>query len=147
MADDAEMSGYDLNDPNNPNQQQQSSSKRRRPPHMPVDFTGYNPGPPILPPLAAVVGSASSTGGKIGQFDTRPPAATSTGDAWRAKIIAPSSEDDGGAGGRIDPALMRSQDVGGGGNGDKDEKRARLLREMEAMREALREKEREMSEL
>ena len=81
---------------------------------MPVDFTGYNPAPPPL----------STT------LNTKPP---TTGDQWRAKIIAPTSEPES----RIDPALKDSR----------DDKRARLMREMEAMREALKAKEKEMDEL
>ncbi|ETN42128.1 uncharacterized protein HMPREF1541_04069 [Cyphellophora europaea CBS 101466] len=107
--------GYEEVDPSAPNQ---PAAKRRRP-HMPVDFTGYNPAPP---PLSTVL-------------NTKPP---TTGDQWRAKIIAPppgSTSDS-----RIDPALEQRDD-------SKNEKRAKLMREMEAMREALKAKEQEMNEL
>jgi hypothetical protein len=117
--DDQDLAGYQEADPLDPNQ---PAPKRRRP-HMPVDFTGYNPAPPPL----------TST------LNTKPP---TTGDQWRAKIIAPTSQPAAEAE-RIDPALV----VEGGVGGEKDEKRARLLREMEVMREALRAKEREMDEL
>lgn len=114
---------------------------------MPVDFTGYNPAPPILPPPTASAprppplnhGAPSPTSAHL---DPRHAGSVTTGDAWRAKIITPTSIAERSS--RLDPAL------GGetlGQDGDKDEKRARLLREMEAMREALKAKEREMSEL
>lgn len=109
--DEQDMGGYEEAESSNPFQ---PAAKRRRP-QMPVDFTGYNPTPPPL----------TST------LNTKPP---STGDQWRAKIIAPISNP---AESRIDPAL----------EGDKDDKRARLLREMEAMRSALKAKEKEMDEL
>lgn len=109
--EEQDTGGYEEADPSDPSQ---PGAKRRRP-HMPVDFTGYNPAPPPL----------STT------LNTKPP---TTGDQWRAKIIAPTSAP---AASRIDPALDDSR----------DDKRARLLREMEAMREALKAKEKEMDEL
>lgn len=178
--EDQEMTGYapaagsgTSTDPNQP------AVKRRRPQHMPVDFTGYNPGP-ILPPLKNTTattsrhtppprlpplhnhhhhprGSPASPTTSV-PLDTRPPPAT-TGDAWRAKIIAPINPQQQGQQqqqqqeARIDPSLQTAAAAAGGGDEgagagvDKDEKRARLMREMEAMREALRAKEREMSEL
>jgi GATA-binding protein, other eukaryote len=142
MADDMDMSGYEPTEPLDSNQ---PAVKRRKPQgHMPVDFTGYNPAtpalshrsgkspPPRLPPLNA--GSPPTSA----PLDTRPPL-ESTGDAWRAKIIAPTSS--------IDPALQAGGDRPGGEVNGKEEKRARLAREMEAMRAALKAKEREMDEL
>jgi hypothetical protein len=142
MTDDIDMNGYEPTEPSDPNQ---PAVKRRKPQgHMPVDFTGYNPAtsapshhagnspPPRLPPLNAGSPPTSAS------LDTRPPI-ESTGDAWRAKIIAPTSS--------IDPALQGGGDDADGEVNGKEEKRARLAREMEAMREALKAKEREMDEL
>jgi GATA-binding protein, other eukaryote len=115
----------------------QPAAKRRRPAkgHMPVDFTGYVPAP-------AAASSDASSAAAAGRLPT-------TGDQWRAKIIAPPTTSAAGAAeqdARIDPAL-EDGGSGGGGGSSKDEKRARLLAEMQAMREALRAKEREMDEL
>jgi GATA-binding protein, other eukaryote len=118
----------------------QPAAKRRRPAkgHMPVDFTGYVPAPP-----APASDASSSAANRL----------PTTGDQWRAKIIAPPAA---GAGpgasateqdARIDPALEDTGTTATKGNNPKDEKRARLLAEMQAMREALRAKEREMDEL
>jgi GATA-binding protein, other eukaryote len=129
-----ELSGYEeaggaLEAAEQEQEGQPAQKKRRRPQQMPVDFTGYNPSVGVgvgtgLPPLNMGV-----------TLNTKPP---TTGDQWRAKIIAPTSQP-------VDPALVVVEGIDGGG--DKDERKARLLREMEAMREALRAKEREMDEL